>query len=277
MTNPIKVAYRRTRWSVFWRTCRLPEVSLAELAPGATPLAPTITEHLFLPPYISPRDHDDAAPLLALLRALKPRMVLELGTAYGATSANICAVTDARVYTVNALPEQIQGRLMTFALAREDIGSVYRKNGFADRVTQIYENTWKLDLSRYLPRHSIDFAIVDACHDADFEVNDFLCVLPMLNENATVLFHDIHPSMWKLLGDGYIAGMYLRKMGYDVRHLKETWWAVWQARQARWQPPLLARAANAVDSGIVRLRGWGPTRDVKSLRDVWREYYKKRP
>jgi hypothetical protein len=52
---------------------------------------------------------------------------------------------------------------------------------------------------------------------------------------------------------------------------------VWQAKRATWQSPVLARAVNAADNGALRLRGRAARQDVKSLRIVWREYYKNKP
>jgi predicted O-methyltransferase YrrM len=270
--NPLQSIYQRARWSVFWSAFTLPEVDARDLAPRFAPVAPPITEKLLLPPYPHVLDVDDAGTLLGLVQALKPRTVLELGTAYGAIAANICSLSEAKVYTVNALPEQIRGLVVNFKPSHDEIGSVYRAHGFADRVVQIYENTWNLDLTRYMPPRSVDFAIIDACHDPDFVVNDFFCVLPVLHETAIILFHDTDTSTDQHLRGSYIACMYLRKLGYNVRHVAQTWWGVWEARQARWQPPLPARAANAADNWIVRLRGRDARQDAKNMRWLSRRY-----
>ena len=96
--------------------------------------------------------------------------------------------------------------------------------------------------------------------------------MPVLHETAIVLFHDTDTSLDKHLRGSYIACMYLRKLGYNVRHIAQTWWGVWQARLARWQPPLPARAANAADNWLVRLRGKDARQDVKSMRWLSRRY-----
>ena len=181
-------------------------------------------------------------------------------------------MSDARVYTVNALLEQISGQFIAFALPRDEIGRVYRAHGFADRVVQIYANTWDLDVTSHVPPGSIYLAIIDACHDPEFVVNDFLCVLPALHETAIVLFHDTHPSMGKHLRGSYIACMYLRKLGYDVRHIAHTWWGVWQRGRAmrRWSPA--ARTANTVDNWLVRLRGKDPRQDARIMQWLSRRY-----
>lgn len=262
----MKSVYRMMRWSLFWNTCQLPEIELDTLAPNADMHEPLITERLCLPPYYGPVDHSDVAPLLTLVRARNPRAVLELGTAFGATVANICAISNATVYTVNALPEQMEGHLSSFALSKDDIGCVYRDYGFGDRVVQIYGNTRNLDFLDYIPPHSVDFAIIDACHDADFVVGDFMRVLPVLYSGSMVLLHDVHPSMRSHLRDSYIACMYLRRLGYNVQYLKGTWWGVWQAEQTSSTLRIDQRALNTIDSLIFRARGLDTLQDVLHLR-----------
>ena len=262
----LKQAYRRLRWSYFWRTCQLDELDLNSLISTTPHRVPLITEKLCLPPYEGPVTHDDISPLLALVDRFQPKVVLELGTAHGTTVANICANCQARVFTVNALPEQISGQLTTFALSKDEIGYVYRKHGFADRVVQIYENTRTFRPTDYMSPSSIDFAIIDACHDADFVVSDFRCILPVLGKNAIVLFHDVHPSMELHLGDSYIACMYLRKLGFDIQHLSGTWWGIWRGRKTTAAGNWLEQAGNLLDNLIRKARGIDPEDDALSLK-----------
>lgn len=262
----LKTAYRKFRWNFFWNCFQLPDIDLESLVPNTEPIMPPIVDHLCLPPYEGPVDHNDVIPLLSLVRAANPRTVLELGTAHGATVANICALSDAQVYTVNALPEQISGNAVTFVLSREEIGYVYRKYNFADRVVQIYENTKNVNLLDYMPANSVDLAIIDACHDSDFVVNDFFKVLPVLNENAIVIFHDVHPNMKNHLRESYIACMYLRKCGYDVQHLKNTWWGIWRANSDKPALALRCRVFNEIDNLLVKMRQLAHIQDVLYLR-----------
>jgi len=131
------------------------------------------------------------------------------------------------VYTVNALGEEQTGAYVTYVLDRADIGRVYRRYGFADRVVQIYSNTLTVELGRYLARDSVDLAIIDACHDTEYVINDFHKTAPLVRAGGVILLHDTHPSMRAHLGSSYIACMKLRRRGFDIRHLTGTWWAVW--------------------------------------------------
>jgi hypothetical protein len=166
--------------------------------------------------------------------AIRPTIILELGTAYGTTVANLCQCCDAWIYTVNALPEQISGSLVTFdALSKEDIGRVYRSHGFSDRVVQIYANTASMDLGACLGQGSVQLAVVDACHDTEFVIRDFLAVVPRVQEGGVVLLHDTSPLRtttpgYDHLQSSYLACVRLRMAGYDIRHLPNTWWGVWR-------------------------------------------------
>lgn len=173
-------------------------------------------------------DHDDLDALMQVVMALKPESVLEFGTAHGNTVANICANTHARVYTINALPEQIAGNAITFALTKDEIGCVYRQHDFDNRVEQIYENTAELDCIKCaIP--SVDLAIIDACHDFDFVINDFHKAMPCVRPGGIIMLHDTFPPRPKRhLSQSTWAAMRLRAMGFDIYHIDKTWWGIWQ-------------------------------------------------
>jgi predicted O-methyltransferase YrrM len=260
-----KYLYQRARWFRFWNDNQLPQISLGELVSHVGVVEPPILDKLCLPPYEGPTDHDDAGPLFTLVRAFDPKVVLELGTAAGATVANICALSQAQVYSVNALPEQISGNNVTYVLEKDEIGHVYRDHGFGERVFQIYENTKYMSFTDYLPLRSVDFAIIDACHDTDYVVSDFLKILPVLKNDAVVLFHDVHPNMKAHLRSSYIACMYLRKLGYDIRHLADTWWAIWQANEGKLEISVQKQILNWLDDQVIKVRGIDITRDATYL------------
>lgn len=210
------------------RRWHLPSVTLSSLVAHGPELAPPVLEDLCLPNHVEGPGHNDFVPLLRILRARQPRVVVELGTAHGNTTANICTqCPEATVHTVNALPEQISGDIITFALTRDEIGRVFRGRGYGTRVNQIYANTLDLELSVHVRAGSVDLAIIDACHDTPFVINDFHRVAPFMKPGGLMLLHDTHPSMEQHLLGSYRACMYLRKQGYDIRHLEGTWWAVW--------------------------------------------------
>ncbi|MGZ4817386.1 MAG: class I SAM-dependent methyltransferase [Terriglobales bacterium] len=218
----------RNRGRLMQRAYRLPAVQLSSIASVADCRSEAILDRILLPPFCAGR-HDDFSALMSIVKAKRPRIVVELGTSYGNTVANICRVCpEARVYTVNALPEQITGTLITHALTREEIGSVYRRHGFSSQVEQIYCDTLNLDLSKYLSEPVADLAIVDACHDPRHVINDFHKVAPYMRAQGIVLLHDTHPSMRGHLWGSYMGCMKLRMHGYEIQHVTGTWWGVWR-------------------------------------------------
>jgi len=221
-----KARARLTRFS--WD---LPETTLRDLAGSDNvDLAPAILDDAGVPPYAGSPNHDDLQPILMIARSLRPRTIVELGTSYGNMTANFCRqCPTAKVVTVNATPEQQTGGITTHSLVREDIGRVYRANGYSDRVVQIFANTLKLDLGSTLRGSPVDLAVIDACHDTDYVMSDFKKIRPFVKPAGLVLFHDTHPSMKRHLIGSTMACMLLRRDGFDIRHLENSWWGAWKA------------------------------------------------
>ena len=205
----------------------LPEIELESLIGRDGECAEPILEKSCMPPYFV-YDHDDFHPLQKLARYLDPKVIVELGTAHGNTTANLARNCErAKIFTVNAPVEKMTGVITTFDLTEEEIGCVYRNHGYSDQVVQIFENTLNLDLSSHLKPGELDFGVIDACHDFEYVINDFEKLLPFVAENGVVMFHDIHPSMDGHLKVSYMAAMELKKRGYDLRHIRGTFWGIW--------------------------------------------------
>ena len=211
----------------------LPEVELAELVGKYSEhFVPEILDHICMPPYVAgqPHHHDDYDTLAKVVKRWEPKSIVELGTAHGNTVANLCALRpDAVIHTVNAPSSMQTGVSVTFRLTEEEIGMVYRAHGFQDRVRQVFCNTLDLDLGQWVKPMSVDLAIVDACHDTDYVLNDFLKVESFIRSGGIVLLHDTGRKLWQHLAGSYLACLRLRRRGYDIRHIRGTWWAYWVA------------------------------------------------
>lgn len=228
-----------------------PEVDLEAVTGSASyRVEPVIYDDICLFPYKrdTERDtavHDDYGALMRVLDAIQPKTLLELGTAHGNTIANICKrFPEVRIITVDAPKAILTGSAVTFALREDEIGRVYKKHVGYQRVTQLFQNTLRLDLAGVLSPASVDVAIIDACHDTDYVINDFHKVRPFVRRNGIVLFHDTHPSMEGHLRGSFIACSMLRKSGLDIRHIRDTWWGIWVNR-----PPANSPTKLMVGSG----------------------------
>lgn len=206
----------------------LPEITITDLFKRIPQVMDPILDSICMPPHYSVTDHDDYTPLMVIARGMEARLIVELGTAHGNTTANLCRhLPDAKILTVNAPLNLMTGVGTTFSLTEDEIGKVYRAHGFGGRVQQVFANTLDLDLARHIEPSSADIAIVDACHDTEYVVNDFHKVRGFVRPGGIVLLHDTHPSMKGHVATSYIACMDLRKTGFDMRWLKDTWWGVW--------------------------------------------------
>ena len=232
MDRPLLPRIRRRLWMEYLRArYSLPSITLRDLGGKDDSALKPVMDDICMPPYAShgPKDHDDYEPLMRIARDLPARTVFEIGTAHGNSVANLCRhCPDAKVYTVNAPIEEQTGRIVTFELTRDEIGRVYRAQGFESRVTQIFANSLHLDLNKYFSGPVIDLGIIDGCHDADFVINDFMKVSPFIRPGGVVLLHDTHSSMVGHLFGSYLGCMELRRRGFDIVHLKGTWWGSWR-------------------------------------------------
>jgi len=135
----------------------------------------------------------DAEIIGAACRNGAPKVLLEIGTAYGKTTALMAQnAPGGVVYTVNIPPEEIAegGDKVTFAPSREDIGRYYREKKFHN-VHQILANTarWEPDFG------PIDVAFIDGCHDADFVYSDTKKVLHQCRSGSLLMWHDFNPTL----------------------------------------------------------------------------------
>lgn len=215
-----------TRWRM--RRWSLPTIALSDFNVTEPPHFELIREHGGMPPLYGPSNHDDIGPMLAIVAARQPKLIVELGTGYGNGTANLAKTCpNARIVSVNAEAHDQGGYVTTFELSKQDIGKVYRQHGYGERVQQVFCDTLKADFGDFLQGLAADVAIIDACHDTPYVLNDFLKLTAFVRGGGIVLLHDTHPSLQGHLLGSYRACVELRRQGYDIRHLANTWWAVW--------------------------------------------------
>lgn len=169
----------------------------------------------------------DAEVLAGACRNSAPKILLEIGTAQGHSTALMAKNAPAAiVHTVNIPPEEIAagGTLTTGAPSREEIGSYCRAQGCRN-VRQIFANTlrWEPDFK------PIDVAFIDGCHDADFVFNDTRKALAACRSGSILLWHDFAPELapvygWiadvctgveRLYAKGLLRG--------NILHLRDSW------------------------------------------------------
>lgn len=203
----------------------LPEIEPEEIVGNMETVEPILDE-ICMPPYYGPNTNQDYPFLMSLAKSIQPGVIFEFGTASGNTVANLCKYTSAQVVTLNAVVDSTSGKYRTYDLSKEEIGGVYKKYGYQDRVQQIY-----CDSMSFIPEAStntnFDLVIIDACHDFEYVINDFLSISHLVNPGGYVLFHDCDESMHGHLAGCWRACTHLRKAGFNIKKVRGTWWALW--------------------------------------------------
>jgi len=124
-----------------------------------------------------------AQRLFKMVDMAQPKIVLELGTSLGITTAYLAsACVNAKVYTLEGSPE-------LYDLARKNHLKLGLKNIVG--LQGEFESNLNLLLSQNEP---IDFVFLDGNHQMEATLNYWKMLLPKLGTQAVVVFDDIHWS-----------------------------------------------------------------------------------
>jgi tetratricopeptide (TPR) repeat protein/predicted O-methyltransferase YrrM len=157
---------------------------------GAPDTAPALCR--FTPP-------DDTHVILALVAALRPTRVLEIGTADGAMTANLTAWTPpgAVVYSLGLIGAPVSGG--AGGQAREvpnRYGFAFHADHFgrADKAFFVTADSRAYDFARFGP---LDFAFLDGGHDLDTVLSDSRKAYSALQPGGCLVWHDYDaPVEW---------------------------------------------------------------------------------
>ena len=138
---------------------------------------------------MSQHDHQ---VLCGMLRKIRPKKVLEVGVAEGGTTAVIVNCLSMLDIESELWSVDLNERL--YCNAEQDTGYVYKelkKYIKADKIRHRF--CLGGTIADYIDNigYGIDFAIIDTTHKLPGELIEFLCILPYLRENATVILHDV--------------------------------------------------------------------------------------
>jgi predicted O-methyltransferase YrrM len=180
------------------------------------------------------RRKNDAGVLAMASCNSDPKIILEIGTAGGQTTALLAKnAPGATIYTVNIPPEEIKegGNFVTYAPSRDETGKFYKERGFKN-VKQIFANTanWEPDFG------PIDVAFIDGSHDTDFVFNDTRKVLKQCKTGSIIMWHDFNPELvdiYKWINDVCKGVEKLYKHGLlkgKILHLQDSWIGIYMVR-----------------------------------------------
>lgn len=151
----------------------------------------------------------DKIMLYALVRGLRPRHAIEIGSRWGGS---------AKIIT-NAMQDNNHGKLVgidpeisAFRVSKKELhGRFTLHNGYSPQATP--------DAVKILNTDKIDFVFIDGLHTHDAVKADLEGVLPYLADGAYVLLHDgFHQGINKAIQDVVSASDDLVDMGFMTRH-----------------------------------------------------------
>jgi predicted O-methyltransferase YrrM len=159
----------------------------------------------------------DRRMVYSLVRTLRPRSVLEVGTHIGASTAHIAlaqrrgrpraqdlALTTVDVVDVNDPVTQPWRRYGASLSPRELVAAVAGGDG----VRFVHQGS--LDFLERCEPQSYDFVFLDGDHRAVTVYREITRTLDLLRPGGVVLLHDYYPDLRRMVsGDELIAGPYL--------------------------------------------------------------------
>jgi hypothetical protein len=155
---------------------------------------------------------------------------LDLGTSHGRSAFKLATnrLPGERVYTVNALPEQLGSaeRHVTHALPREAIGSYFRARGVTD-VVQFHANTLDWDIPPHV--RELGCVFIDANHDARAVYIDTMKACGRVRHGGFLMWHDFNPELRGTFDwiDSVMLGVEVfclrRGVAAEILHLRHSW------------------------------------------------------
>ena len=150
---------------------------------------------------------------------------LEIGTSNGEGTYKIATNTKSTIYTLNALPYQMTGHLVTHALDESQIGSFLKEHNIKNYV-QIYDNsiTWTPPSNI----HDLAIVFIDGCHDTEYVYKDSCKTINLLKKGGFMVWHDFNPRLRSKFFwiNSAMAGVekFCEEHGVkEIYHLKDSW------------------------------------------------------
>lgn len=151
---------------------------------------------------LSEMSPDQAAFLNALILRKRPIKLLELGVSAGGSS----------IIMLNSIKEFPEAKLYSIDLADNWYKDTTKRTGFFVDNYPSLKTKWQLFTGRLALNFmdkiqgGIDFCFIDTAHINPGEMFDVLMVLPFLDDNAIIVFHDTSLHTWYFLNKRYLLG-----------------------------------------------------------------------
>ncbi len=164
----------------------------------------------------------DIVSMLALAVAQQPKAMLEFGTFWGSTTANLALnLPYAVVHTIDLPPDLSEARALTagkpvddvYLIESRQLGKAFRGSPLAERIVQHAGDTATYDYS--VIRDPMSYFLVDGSHTYEYAKSDTLTSFRLATGRSTIVWHDcdeLHPGVTRWLGELIRAGLPVRRI-----------------------------------------------------------------
>lgn len=121
----------------------------------------------------------DLMAIVAIVRALKPKLCFEIGTGRGRTSLHLAINTDAEVLSLDIR-------------SGGQRGEVYRDRPEASRIRELTANSKDFDFREW--HKKVDFVLVDGAHDFDAVRKDTESAFNLVSAGGVIVWDDVTPG-----------------------------------------------------------------------------------
>jgi len=137
-----------------------------------------------------------------LIKLYNPGKIFEIGTFDGRTTLNMAAncSEETKIYTLDLPKDELHSTVLPLAhgdkgfIDKEVSGSRYSGTDYEKKITQLYGDSARFDLSPFL--NAMDFVFIDGSHSYEYVLNDSKQALKLLrNGQGVILWHDY--GKWK--------------------------------------------------------------------------------
>jgi predicted O-methyltransferase YrrM len=170
----------------------LPSVAVTERFPG---IDLSQVELLFPLPRPGGVSVEELIILACLVRHLKPKRLVEIGTAEGRTTLNLAlhSPPDAEVITFDLPPTHLGATVTESGLNYRQMGisepgCLFREHPLSAKIRLILADSTQFDWSPF--ERSVDFVFIDGAHDYESVRKDSQNALRIVRPGGVILWHD---------------------------------------------------------------------------------------
>jgi SAM-dependent methyltransferase len=170
----------------------LPSVAVTERFPG---IDLSQVELLFPLPRPGGVSVEELVILACLVRHLKPKRLVEIGTAEGRTTLNLALHTpaDAEIFTFDLPPTHLGATVAESGLNYRQMGisepgCLFRDHPLSTKIRLVLADSTQFDWTPF--ERSVDFVFIDGAHDYESVRKDSQNALRIVRPGGVILWHD---------------------------------------------------------------------------------------